>query len=398
MPRPRKLPEGMRVRNGEYHSDFYAGGRRVRKRLSGDFDVARQLLRELMARAERADFGLLDNDYPLADLQRQFLAHCRQALKPSSALRYRQRLANILGGLPAVRVSQVSIENVLAYRQDRLDLGRAPRTINAEVGALVTMLNWGIDPARLIGSNPIARLSPLPDDDAKEGRALTADEVARLLEASPPPWRDIWYAYLATGLRREELTRLTFGDIDRESRELIVRTGTAKNHASRRVPIDDELWEILERQRAGRAQRRPGTGASREIASRVQELFTKEHVFVSTQNTPLVKRAHLLILFLRHCRAADIPVEVRDGDGRVVEHVDIHSLRRTFATLAIMNGADPKSVQEILGHKTLTMTMAIYVKVHAQNKRQAIGKLPYSRGVSAPAHVLPMPERAERVS
>ena len=39
-------------------------------------------------------------------------------------------------------------------------------------------------------------------------------------------------------------------------------------------------------------------------------------------------------------------------DG-VTEHLDVHSFRRTFTIDLIENGADPKSVQQLLGHKTL---------------------------------------------
>jgi hypothetical protein len=49
-------------RYGQYDCDFHAGGRRVRKYLSGNLEVARQLLNEFRARADRAEFGLLDND------------------------------------------------------------------------------------------------------------------------------------------------------------------------------------------------------------------------------------------------------------------------------------------------------------------------------------------------
>jgi integrase len=42
----------------------------------------------------------------------------------------------------------------------------------------------------------------------------------------------------------------------------------------------------------------------------------------------------------------------------VIDHVDGYSLRRTFATELITSGADPKSVQRLLGHKTLEMTRA----------------------------------------
>ncbi len=391
MPRPRKLPDGIRYRNGAYYCDFYGGGRRVRKKLSGNLDVAMQLFNELRSRADKADFNLMDNDYPLADLKTQYMRHCRQTLKPSSVARYGTCLKAILARLPANRVSQVTVETVLLYREERLAAGATPRTVNMEVGALATMLRWGVDPARVIALNPIEKLSPLRHDHPKEGRALTVEEVGRLLDKSPQPWRDIWYAFLVTGMRKEELASLTFADVDWDARELLVRSDVAKNHTLRRIPIDAGLWEILRRQEAGRKDRQPGVGKIPKITEKVRARFSRDHVFVSTQNTPLTHRSGTYHAFLRCCKLASIQVETLDGDERQIEHIDLHSLRRTFATSLIAGGADPKSVQELLGHKTLDMTMRIYAKMHAQTKRQALGRLPYGQGSLAPEHVLQYP-------
>src|SRR5262249_17243586 len=149
---------------------------------------------------------------------------------------------------------------VLTYREKRLAEGRSPRTINAEVGALHTMLNWAVDPARLIGSNPVAGIKALPHLRPKEGRPLADDEVPKLLEASPPQWRDIWYAFLVTGLRKSELAGLQFTPefLDWESREIIVPDWLAKNGVARRIPMDDRLHDILRRLEAGRMDRQPG--------------------------------------------------------------------------------------------------------------------------------------------
>ena len=55
MPRNRKLPEGMYQRGRQYYADFYAGGRRVRKKLATDLDAAKAILVELRSRAHKAD-------------------------------------------------------------------------------------------------------------------------------------------------------------------------------------------------------------------------------------------------------------------------------------------------------------------------------------------------------
>lgn len=94
---------------------------------------------------------------------------------------------------------------------------------------------------------------------------------------------------------------------------------------------------------------------------------------------------------LRCCEAAGIETRICDAEGHVLEHIDVHSLRRTFATNRISSGADSKSVQELLGHRTLDMTMRIYAKIHGQTKRRALGKLSYGQGSLAPEHIVEYP-------
>ncbi len=56
-----------------YWADFRCKGRRIRKGLCGDKKVATELLTELRARANRGEFGLLDDDVALAEVQKQYL-------------------------------------------------------------------------------------------------------------------------------------------------------------------------------------------------------------------------------------------------------------------------------------------------------------------------------------
>src|SRR5262249_16702716 len=145
-----------------------------------DFDAAKSILHELRARAEKAEFNLVDNNYAVLSLKAAYLRRCQQTLKPRTVDTYVGQLENILGALPAASVSQLTTPTLMTYRQDRLAQGRSPRTVNAEVQALGGMLNWGVE-HHLIGSNPIRSLKPLPHDHPKQGRPLTPDEVDRLL-------------------------------------------------------------------------------------------------------------------------------------------------------------------------------------------------------------------------
>jgi integrase len=377
----------MYQRGRHYYADFYAGGRRIRKKLATDLDAAKQILIELRSRAEKADYGLLDNDFPLDRLREQYLRHCQQALGEVSELRYRKALDVILPRLPAKQVRQLSVGVILNYRQERLGDGVCPGTVNDEVGALHRMLRWGAR-HKIIGSSPLDGLKPLPHLRPKDGRALDPAEVKALLDVSPERWRNVWYAYLVTGMRLRQLLRLTFEDIDWESREIVVRAHKAKGRRERRIPIDDGLWDILKQLEASRAARKP---CGRFAFGRpLCECFSDRHVFVSRACTAMATSSPNNSL-MKSCARAGIPTRTFDSEGQLLEHVDVHSLCRTFATELIVNGADPKSVQELLGHKTLAMTMMLYAKVRPQNKRQAMARLSYGQGAQTPSHMLQYP-------
>ena len=70
-----------------YWSDFRAGGRRVRKFLSTNFEAACRILNQLRARADQADFGLLDNDCRITELRAAYEHNIGQTLKPGSVSR-----------------------------------------------------------------------------------------------------------------------------------------------------------------------------------------------------------------------------------------------------------------------------------------------------------------------
>ena len=84
--------------------------------------------------------------------------------------------------------------------------------------------------------------------------------------------------------------------------------------------------------------------------------------------------------FIHCCELAGVETRrVDELKGHEIDHVDLHSLRRTFATDLIERNVDPKRVQELLGHKTLAITMDLYAKVRRGTLREAIGRLSYAR-------------------
>jgi integrase len=383
MARQRKLPAGMQLRGKVYYSCFRANGRQVRKRLSTDFEAACRILNSLRAKADQADFGLLDNDVALAELRKKFERHCRLTLRPKTQERYEHALDKLLSLIPVTKVSQLSEAVVNNYREQRL-AEVSPRSVNIEVIVLNTMLNWASAKRNeLIASNPVAGVKPLTTagNERKRRRSLTVDEIHAIFDASPEYLRPVWRMLLTTGMRHAEVTSLRFANVDFDRGMVTVSAENAKSKKAREIPLDEEVLATIKRLSDEAPHRRPGKGATPQSRVAIPKYFSHEHVFVSPDGTPW--RGTLLRRFYTACKRAGIQ------DARSRGSVDIHSLRVSFATLALENGAAPKQVQEILGHATLAMTMNVYGKATDSGKRAAINALPFAKATQ-PTHLIPM--------
>jgi len=371
-----KLPDGMMKRGPTYYACFRSHGKLVRKRLSRNLRTAKQLLHDLRGRYERAGHGFITNDLSWDDLMKRFLEWAEQSSR--MVQEYRRDLSKFEAYAEMFSVRQITPEYIIGYRSWRLvqkrrgaDHGRSisPRTVNREVATLKSMLNKGVA-WKIIGSNPLASIKDLDNDEpTKMRRALTIEEIQRLLAASPPWLRSVWRLFMTTGIRRDELINLRFDDID-FARRMIHIPATSKNHRTRDIPLDDEAVQILTELRNASKDRSPIDGKTRAVTQRQHENLSRDHVFVTNANTPL--RNNLLRSFYECCKRAGIV------DGKPRGAVDIHSLRGTFATLAIDHGASPKAVQSILGHSSLELTMNIYAKANDHAKRSAIAALPFA--------------------
>jgi integrase len=248
------------------------------------------------------------------------------------------------------------------------------RTGNREVGTLQNMLNKAVAWGR-IASKPIADVKPLKSDERrKERRSLSVEEVEEIFRKAPEHLKLALRLFCSTGLRRGELVDLRFDDVDFEGRYITVRASVAKSRKAREIPLDDYALGLLKELREQAKRREPVPG--------LKHRFSREHVFVTKANTP---RPHnLLRAFYAVCKRAGIDGAYQGGT------VDLHSLRVTFTTLALENGASPKAVQAILGHSTLGLTMTVYAKATERAKRDAISALPFAKA-SVPEHVVAFP-------
>lgn len=186
----------------------------------------------------------------------------------------------------------------------------------------------------LVGSNPATPVRT-PKQSRRLPRHLRPGEVETLLEEArgdePLQRRDtaLLEILYASGLRVSELTHLDWTDIDLDARTLRVR---GKGGKERMVPFGDP---------AGQALRR-WLGSWDEVRS--SSPGSDEPVFLNYRGGRLGVRSVRRIIDRYVDRAA------------VASGVHPHTLRHTFATHLLESGADLRTIQELLGHSSLSTT------------------------------------------
>jgi integrase/recombinase XerC/integrase/recombinase XerD len=228
--------------------------------------------------------------------------------------------------------------------------GASKTTVARKLAAIRTFFRYLVERGEL-EANP-ADLVATPKRDSYLPRVLKPGEVAAILEripaGSPLELRDRALFELAygAGLRAEELVNLDLTDLDPDSEELRV---SGKGSKTRIVPAGEPTWRALERYLdRGRSALTSRSGGSR----------AEPAVFVSKSGRRISTSDVRRRLAISTRRAA--------LDGGVTPH----TLRHSFATHLLEGGADLRSIQELLGHSSISTTQT-YTRVESRRLKRA---------------------------
>ncbi len=246
-------------------------------------------------------------------------------------------------------------------------------TINHNISglraALARAVEWGV-----LSMMPLGKIKRKKEDENAIVRYLSSDEEARLRAAligrdktrraarqSANTWRrqhgyDEWPTYgtytdhltplvlvaVNTGLRRGELLQLRWRDVDLQRRILTVRGEGAKTGQTRHVPLNSEVARVLSVWKPS-----PACEANWCVFSGAKS------------SVPLVtiKKPWMAVM-----KAAN------------VNSFRFHDLRHTFASKLVMAAVDLNTVRELLGHKSLAMTLR-YAHLAPEHKAAAVETL-----------------------
>ncbi len=199
-------------------------------------------------------------------------------------------------------------------------------------------------------SNP-ADLLPAPKRESKLPRVLGRAEVAALLDRIPARTplevrdRALFEITYSCGLRAEEIVSLDRDDIDFDSETVRV---TGKGRKTRVLPVGEPAQRALRRylERSRHALGPPRDEPALFVSRRGRRLSPSD-----------IRR--------RLCKWVH--------EAAVAGRISPHTLRHSFATHLLEGGADLRSIQELLGHASISTTQ-IYTRVEPSRLRREYAK------------------------
>ncbi|MEW6523164.1 MAG: site-specific tyrosine recombinase XerD [Bacillota bacterium] len=235
-------------------------------------------------------------------------------------------------------LSDASRTTVVAYLMHLQKQGKATATIARRLAALRAFYQYLVR-EKYVDKDPTANLES-PKMEKRLPKVLTIKEVEQLLRqpdtVTPPGLRDRAMLELlyATGIRVSELISLNLGDVNLD---LGYIRCAGKGAKERVVPVGSIAVKSL-RDYLGHARGRLVTTADERA------------LFVNHHGRRLTRQGFWKI------------VKKYARDAKINKEITPHTLRHSFATHLLENGADLRSVQEMLGHADISTTQ-IYTHV-----------------------------------
>jgi integrase/recombinase XerC/integrase/recombinase XerD len=241
---------------------------------------------------------------------------------------------------------EVRHRDVRRYGASLSENGAAPATVARKLAAVRGLFDFMVRNERL-SQNP-ADLVSSPKREENLPQVLSAEQVRTLLERiparTPLELRDRAMLELAysCGLRCEEIVNLNVDSLDFESEQLRV---LGKGNKERLLPVGEPAQKALRRytERARHALSVDPTETALFLSKNGRRL----------SNSDVTRRLDLWV-----------------REAALAAGVSPHSLRHSFATHLLEGGADLRTIQELLGHSSISTTQ-IYTRVDAARLRDA---------------------------
>jgi integrase len=301
--------------------------------------VAKEIMAKKKAEAVAGRYELPSKKLSprLEDFVKDYFAYYQANRRPGSVRRHQISWRMMQHMLGSKRLAEITPFDLERYRRQRKQAGVNDVTINRELAFLRHLYTMAITWGKAT-DNPVKKVRFARENNGRI-RMLSLEEEARLLEHCRPQLKPLVMTALHTGFRSAELLSLTWKEVDFRRQTITVQAGYAKNGESRSVPMNTVLTMTLKAVRMNTS----------EAGS----------VFCNRQGTPY---RSFRTTFERAVKKAGL------------EDFTFHDLRHTFASRLVMSGVDLPTVQALMGHKDISMTLR-YTHLSSDHKQRAVRAL-----------------------
>ena len=336
---------GIYRRGSRYVVVFRDPTGRQRKRAAATMAEARSLKAQLNAdviRGEYREQSRMRFEEYAEEGCRTYTGRTNRGIRSTTLAEYQRCLDRyVMPTLGKQRLTAIEPRDIKRLAAGLSNEGLSASTVRNAIAPVRALFATAVEEG-LVRSNPCSglRLASGPADPENRARALTPDELRRLLSEASEEWRLLLSFLAQTGLRIGELVVLRWGDLDLESRRLRVRRrlyrGTIDTPKSRfgvrDVPLSIDLAARL---------------AKRREAAYFQT--DADLAFPTRTGTPMDATNVLNRAVKPAARLAGVP------------WAGLHTLRHTCASTLFRSGWNAKQVQMVLGHHSPAFTLATYV-------------------------------------
>ena len=207
--------------------------------------------------------------------------------------------------------------------------------------------------ARLIAKNPTEGAT-VPKNNYPSKTVLNEEQLERFMEAirMDPIWFDFFYTEITTGMRRGEICALQWDDFDSDRGTLKVRRSFTKDKNNKLIIGDTKTFT------GNRTILLPPSTVS-VLRERQKSALTEWIFYNPVYPEDAVKPDAAYRRLKQLLMEAELP------------DIRFHDLRHTFATHAISNGVDAKTLSGILGHTNASFTLDTYTHVTSDMHQKA---------------------------
>ncbi len=283
----------------------------------------------------------------------QFISYLHNAKKTSenTEMSYRRDLNKVLKymkGQGITEVSEITVTHLHSYILYLEKNNFAAATISRNIASIKAFYHYLFKEGKV--SEDISEVLKPPKIEKKIPEILSEEQVNRLLEqpgtGSPKEIRDKAMLELlyATGIRVTELISLKVTDVNLKLGFIVCRD----NNKERVVPFGREAKNVLLRYLES---------ARRDMIENEEE----DTLFVNYSGQPMSRQGFWKLIKYYAKKAG------------IEEDITPHTLRHSFAAHLLENGADLRSVQEMLGHSDISTTQ-IYATMNHNHIREVYAK------------------------